>query len=386
MQRIAFTLSALALSLTGLPTQAATLVLPNCLLNQTHFTYTSLANENQFQLIQTDEAGLNALVQTHHQSGKHCGGFVNVSDDTTSNPRELLHRSLIKPAELSTVITPTDPSPVVSAAINKVLPQNIWNNLTLFSAAKDRYANHESGVQATAWIQNTVENYAKAAGRDDVHAFLVPTPGYKQSSLVIKIGDGKNAGLVIGAHADGIAAARNASAPAADDDGSGAMSVLEAARVVLLSQPLNKPVYFIWYAAEEEGLVGSGAVVKYFKKNKIPVKQVMHFDLTGYEKNNEKTLWVMDDYTNPKLTQFVVNLMQTYLNLPVQHSECGYACSDHASWYQAGYATVLPAETAYEDTNPDIHSAHDTIDKLSSEHMAEYAKVAVAFGLTLGLQ
>ena len=254
------------------------------------------------------------------------------------------------------------------------------------SAAEDRFANHDSGVAATQWIQDTVLSYAKIAGREDVHAFLIPTPNYKQSSLVIKIGNGDNPGIVIGAHADGIAAKRNSQAPAADDDGSGAMSVVEAARVILLSQPLNKPIYFIWYAAEEEGLLGSKATVKYFKKNKIAVKQVMHFDLTGYEARNEKTLWVMDDYTNSKLTQTVVNLMRTYINLPISHSECGYACSDHASWYNAGYATVLPAEAAYEDTNPAIHTPNDSIEKLSSEHMAEYAKVAVAFGLALGLQ
>lgn len=386
MPRIAFAISALTLSLATTSATAAYLVLPNCLLNQTTLTYTSLANENQFQLIQTDDAGLNTLMQMHHQSGKHCGGFINVSDESTANPQALLHRNITKPAELTDVIAPTEPSPVISAAINKVLPQNIWNNLTLFSAAEDRFANHDSGVAATQWIQNSVENYAKIAGRDDVHAFLIPTPGYKQSSLVIKIGNGTNAGIVIGAHADGIAAKRNGKAPAADDDGSGAMSVLEAARVVLLSQPLNKPVYFIWYAAEEEGLLGSSATVKYFKKNKIAVKQVMHFDLTGYEYRNEKTLWVMDDYTNSKLTQYVVNLMRTYLNLPISHSECGYACSDHASWYNAGYATVLPAEAAYEDTNPAIHTSNDSIDNLSSEHMAEYAKVAVAFAMSLGLQ
>lgn len=40
-------------------------------------------------------------------------------------------------------------------------------------------------------------------------------------------------------------------------------------------------------------------------------------------------------------------------------------------------------ESAFEDSNQYIHTSGDTIDKLSFEHMAEFAKLAAAFVVEL---
>ena len=74
--------------------------------------------------------------------------------------------------------------------------------------------------------------------------------------------------------------------PGAGDDGSGSSSVMEMARI-LLSSKINfkRPIYIIWYAAEERGLVGSQYVVEHFIDNSIPVKAAIQFDMTGYRVN-----------------------------------------------------------------------------------------------------
>ena len=139
----------------------------------------------------------------------------------------------------------------------------------------------------------------------------------------------------------------------------------------------------MWYSAEEEGLIGSQQVVSVFKKQRIPVEAVIHFDMTGYAKNNDPTLWLIKDYVDANLTNYLEQLITTYVKQPVQYTRCGYACSDHASWTQEGYAAAMPFEASFGNDNPYIHTSNDTIDHLSVTHMTDFAKLGVAFAVEL---
>lgn len=68
-------------------------------------------------------------------------------------------------------------------------------------------------------------------------------------------------------------------APGADDDCSGTVSILEAFRNLAESgfTPLNGPVEFHWYAAEEGGLLGSQAVARYKKESGAHIGAMMEF-------------------------------------------------------------------------------------------------------------
>jgi leucyl aminopeptidase len=54
--------------------------------------------------------------------------------------------------------------------------------------------------------------------------------------------------------------------------------------------------------------------------------------------------------------------------------------SDHASWRAAGYRACFPFEA---QTNPNIHTARDTIDKLNFKNAVEYVKLGVSFAVEL---
>lgn len=71
--------------------------------------------------------------------------------------------------------------------------------------------------------------------------------------------------------------------PAADDDGSGTTSILDAFRVLAASSfaPTNSAVEFHWYSAEEGGLLGSQAVAKVYEADKVDVKGMIQMDMTG---------------------------------------------------------------------------------------------------------
>jgi len=77
-------------------------------------------------------------------------------------------------------------------------------------------------------------------------------------------------------------------------------------------------------------------------------------------------------------------LVQTYTSLPYTTDTCGYACSDHASWYAAGYPDVCTAEAGPSgQVNPYMHSSQDTVDKLDMTYSLEFAKLALSFAVEL---
>jgi bacterial leucyl aminopeptidase len=65
---------------------------------------------------------------------------------------------------------------------------------------------------------------------------------------------------------------------------------------------------------------------------------------------------------NPlRLTDIIKKLVDAYLDIPWVETKCGYACSDHASWDKAGYPAAFSIESAFEDSNQNIHSGNEWV-------------------------
>lgn len=364
-------------------------VAPECLIKKMHGAYQTLATSASFKLITVNDKGINQLISAKNNRSTFCGGFMDVTQAWNESHAKMNAKTFLS----SQIQSVQPPQPLhydikyeteVLQLFKQINPQTMWGYLTTLSNFQDRYANSDLGVKAADWFKSQVETIAKENNRNDVSVYFIATgKQYKQPSVVAKIGDSAEPGIVIGAHMDTLSGSYSKK-PGADDDGSGSVTVLETMRTILSSgMTFKKPLYFVWYAAEEEGLVGSGYVVSEFKKKNIPVAAVLHFDLTGYAHNNEPTMWLIDDYVNKDLVTFLGNLITTYVKQPIKHTRCGYACSDHASWTQNGYAAAIPAESSYENTNPSMHTSRDTQDKLSLAHMTDYLKLATAFAVEL---
>jgi leucyl aminopeptidase len=390
-------LAAIAINANAQSVEQRMVVAPLCLTQQIHAPFQTFASQRSLSLIAINKADISQLAEAkaHKQTG--CGGFIDVTHDWQQ--AKTLTGGLNAASFLTTFTTPKKSSlhavkssiyhvqyqAQVKQLLTQINPQNMWTNLTTMSSLDDRYADSDNGVATAHWLKDHIETLAKNYHRDDVTAYFIETGGdYKQPSLVVKVGNSDEPGIVIGAHMDTLSSQFSSKKPGADDDGSGSVVVLETARTILASGThYKKPIYFIWYAAEEEGLVGSGYVVDEFSSKKIPVAAVMHMDLTGYAYNNKPTMWLIDDYVDKDLTAYLETLINTYVKQLVGHTACGYACSDHANWTNKGYAAAIPAEAKYENTNPNLHSSRDTMDKLSLSHMTDYLKLATAFAVEL---
>lgn len=383
-------LTIITLNAQAAPSSPRILVSPSCLLTSIS-GYQTLAAINDLSLIQVDNKSVNALIKAKKRL--HCGGFMDVTKAWKQYQHENNRENT--PQRFLSNYSPSNAQPIkktkyqiryqtqVKALIKQMNPDEMWADLATLTSFKDRYANSENGVKAAQWFVTEMENLAKANNRTDVSTQLIVTDNYHQPSVVVKVGNSDQPGVVIGAHLDTLNSNFSVK-PGADDDGSGSVTVLETARLILKSQlKFNKPIYFMWYAAEEEGLLGSQAVVDYFKKNQIPVAAVIHFDMTGYAYQNDNTMWLIKDNVDKDLTVFLGNLIRQYVNRPVKNTTCGYACSDHASWTQKGYVAAMPFESSLGKDNPDIHTSRDTMDKLSLSHMTDFAKLGLAYTIEL---
>lgn len=367
-------------------------IAPKCLLNNITDQHT-LAQTANFSMLEVSDAGVEQLIAEKNKHHKPtCGGFTDVTQDwqkmslkSQFTNQQMLMKHLHSLSAGSHIKKTYDIryATQVGQVIKQLVPNDMWSDLTTLSGFHDRYAKSDNGVKAMEWIKQRITQLAEENHFTDYTISNVTTPYYQQPSLIIKIGQGNEPGVVIGAHMDTTSGAYT-NKPGADDDGTGSVTVIEVARGLFSSAlTFKKPIYLMWYAAEEEGLLGSRAVVASFKKQNIAIDAVMHFDMTGYAYRKDPTLWLMRDYVNKDLNLFLEKLITTYVKKPFKYTACGYACSDHATWTQNGFAASIAAEAAFENTNPSMHSSQDTMEKLSLDHMTDYAKLALAFAVEL---
>lgn len=371
------------------PSDKEQLQLSQCLAAKLPVAYPVLAENKGYKIIEVPVEAIPALARLADKAA--CGRFINLTDQFSRqslSSRQALATSLLalaKNALQNQESYAIAHASQVMPALEQVNESAILATLTHLTAFYNRSALSTTGVETANWLKDSFDTLAHDNHRTDVASWFVKTNlRYKQPSLVTVIGkDLKTPAVVIGAHMDTF----DGRMPGAGDDGSGSADAMEIARVLLSEHlPLKNPVYIVWYAAEERGLVGSQRVVAHFLRKEIPVKAVIQLDMTGYRRDPaDPTLWVFTDYTDNKLSDFVAELIKTYLNVPVGKSQCGYGCSDHASWTAKGFAAAFPCETDFEHKNDKIHTFEDTIDRLTPEHLVNFAKLGVAFALELAL-
>ncbi|KAI9279107.1 hypothetical protein BY458DRAFT_488077 [Sporodiniella umbellata] len=307
--------------------------------------------------------------------------FMDVTDFTR------VSRVLSKASWTPFIPTKSEYQSEATPFISKLNTKNMETVLTAFSKFQNRYYKSSYGAQSSRWLIQQVKDIAASNKAVTVTPF---DHSWGQSSIIARI-EGSNAALkdeivILGAHQDSINqnSPMNGRAPGADDDGSGTVSILEAFRSLVQNgfKP-ERSVEFHWYSGEEGGLLGSQAISSKYQSQGKKVVGMLQNDMTGYIGRSKEVIGIVTDHVDNKLTNFLKNLVDTYASIPYVETECGYACSDHASWLKYGYPSAFAIESTFEDSNPKIHSANDVIEGLSFDHMKEFSKLAVGFAVEL---
>ncbi|KAF8665730.1 hypothetical protein AX16_000178 [Volvariella volvacea WC 439] len=290
------------------------------------------------------------------------------------------------------------PPPSATARVKEVLKElseeGPRENLQKFSSFRTRYYRSDTGKESQKWLEAKIsEITAQFASRDLQKQITIsefPHP-WGQNTVIARI-NGTSAHdevVVIAAHQDSTNMWPFLPAPGADDDGSGTVTILEAYRALIKSdfRP-SRTVEFHWYSAEEGGLLGSQAVAREYRARDVNVIAMSQFDMTAWVKRGTREeVGIITDFTHEGLTKFNKELVETYLDIPFVETQCGYACSDHASWNKLQYPSVFTIESSFGNSNRNIHSTNDRIDisdEFSFSHMLEFSKLAVAFAIELG--
>jgi leucyl aminopeptidase len=336
---------------------------------------------NIYKMASSDVATFSEML---HENNKKCGGY-------TSHTSLAAAESALAQVQASNADTLIATSYSINNAINvtpMVAAVNATNIAMTIEHLSTSYANRfyttTSGVTSAQWIHDNWANIA--AARSDISVEYYEHASWDQPSVIVTITgtDDPLEVVVLGAHIDstvGNSTGEGTSAPGADDDASG-VAVLTEALTVLVAQDYHpqKTIKLMGYAAEEVGLLGSDAIAKDYKAQGVNVIGVMQLDMTNFHGSFED-ITIFTDYTNSAQNDFLVDLIDTYQNIEVGYSSCGYGCSDHASWYQQGYAASMPFESSMSDINSNIHSVNDTLanSDANATTSAPFAKLALSY-------
>jgi leucyl aminopeptidase len=305
-------------------------------------------------------------------------GAYHVATSNVAFPRKVIHKDDV--AKLS----------------KNLSKENMQKNLEKLSSFHTRYYKSEYGLQSSEWVLEKVNSIIEEAGASDtVFAESFPHT-WQQNSVIATIPGQTNDTVIIGAHQDSINLWLPSilAAPGADDDGSGTVTIMEVFRTLLGDEDIVKgkahnTIEFHWYSAEEGGLLGSQAIFKQYEQEGRVVKAMLQQDMTGYvqktlDAGQPESVGVIMDFVDPGLTKFIKTVVEEYCDIPWVETKCGYACSDHASASKAGYPSAFVIESAFENSDPHIHSTEDLIKYLSFDHMLQHAKMTLGLVFELG--
>lgn len=187
--------------------------------------------------------------------------------------------------------------------------------------------------------------------------------------------------VVIGAHLDHLGMQGGATYPGADDNGSGSTAILNIAKA--MSTNPTKPkrsVLFIWFAAEEMGLVGSS---HYCDNPILPLDKMvcmLNIDMVGRNEEkanesaaeNENTLHLVGSEKGDKSLHEVILDANKHVNLVFEFDEEGvFGRSDQANFFRKGVSVAF----LFGGFHPDYHRPTDSPDKINYKKLASAAKL-----------
>lgn len=172
--------------------------------------------------------------------------------------------------------------------------------------------------------------------------------------------------IIVGAHYDSVE-----SSPGASDNASGTAVLLEVARA-FENLSTDKELRFLFFGAEELGLIGSKKYVDEMTQKEINrTSAMLNMDMVGSVDAGPLTMLTVDGFSNT-----VTETAKTIKEIPLELTNR----SDHAPFHDAGIDAALfsyfPSEEWY-------HSPKDTIDQISKERLVEMASLVTKSVLKL---
>jgi subtilisin-like proprotein convertase family protein len=236
------------------------------------------------------------------------------------------------------------------------------------------YQFNEIQNKATRFIREQFESYGLETRYQDYSSTGRNVLGWKTGS---KYPDKK---FIICAHYDDMPS--NAVAPGADDNASGVVAVMEAARI-LSPYPSEYTLVFAAWDEEEIGLVGSRAYADSASYLGEQILGVLNFDMIAWDSNDDYKMTIGTNSLSSELTSQYEDVMNMYTP-EINWNYTAIEASDHASFWYNGYPAILGIEEYPGDFNAYYHTQQDKFSNLNIAYFNRMVQAAVAGLATLG--
>jgi Zn-dependent M28 family amino/carboxypeptidase len=183
--------------------------------------------------------------------------------------------------------------------------------------------------------------------------------------------------VMLGSHYDGHDISQGAGDPA-----SGAVAVLEAARVLArYADPLPCTVRFVLWGVEEIGLLGSRQYVKAHAGELSAIRFYLNMDAAG-AKNNDRDI-VLNEWAELAL---LFEGWRDEMALDFAVAQSVHAFSDHFPFFMAGVPTggIQSAELPREGRGYG-HTRYDTVDKVELKGLREASALAARLAMRIAV-
>jgi len=279
----------------------------------------------------------------------------------------------------TTVVDVPSPSaarvdPAVADLVAQLSPASYQADLTWLASLPTR---HSLSASFTTAVEFAAARMV-ALGYGVTRSQITVGAGHSENLIGDRPGTGGGGLVLITAHLDSIniAGGPAASAPGADDNGSGSAGVLELGRL-LSTRSWRHDVRLILFGGEEEGLFGSKQYVAALPPaERARIRAVLNMDMIASKNTAVPTVLLEGAAISTSQIGDLSTAAATYTGLKVETSLNPFA-SDHVPFIDAGIPAVLSIEGA-DSANGHIHSANDTLNFLDWSLAAEILRMNIA--------
>lgn len=272
---------------------------------------------------------------------------------------------------------------LISTIINEINRDTLVENLKILTGEKTFLKN---GVEETIYSRHKAQPGNSLAAQfiyNKLSSYGLAVSYQKFSETgenVIAIQNGKtkpNNYVIICAHYDNMPAGDIA--PGADDNGSGTVAVIEAARILSKYFPEYSIIYALW-DEEEQGLIGAHYYAQNARDKNDSIIAVINLDMIGWDSNNDGKIEIhtRDIAESNQLANSIFNINQNYnIGLDASIINPGTPWSDHHTFWLRGYSAVLIIEDMANDFNGFYHTVKDDINSINFDYYEKMTKLAV---------
>jgi len=246
-------------------------------------------------------------------------------------------------------------NPFVQAMVAAVRVDSTMAALRRLQNYRNRYSNSDSCRAAVTWTGNKYRAYRARIPQDTVTTFnwsssyapdvYMDRPGYVHPETI----------AVIGGHIDDM------TNRGADDNGTGTVAAIEAARV-MKNYDFELTARFCAFTGEEQGLLGSDSLAGFFHNRGDRIVGMLNYDMIGHVDATPESLDVIgrSGRQDTVLMKFVKAAADSYTAMKVVFQNSGLTGSDHASFWSQGWTAFCGIED-YPLHNPAYHTQADSI-------------------------